>query len=113
MELPEAHRNNPTFAMAAMNGRRNWQSGPPFFDGCCENGTKIEAFGSRSLSWSTGSERDLLEYRWEDPTGTRHIHAIAVAKGLQHHSLFPCNAAKEQNPETGQAREAGNPIRKQ
>src|SRR6516165_12115524 len=113
MECPEAHRNIPTFAIAAMNGPRNRQSGPPFFDRCCENGTKIEAFGSRSLSWSTGPELDLLQYRREDPTGARHIRAIAVAKGLQHHSLFPCDSAKEQDPETAQAREAGDPIREQ
>src|ERR1700722_10170838 len=68
-------------------------------------------------SWSTGPGsicRGLLqENRREDPTGPRHIRAIAVAKGFQHHSLFPCDAAKEQNPETGQAREAGDPIRQQ
>src|SRR6516162_10330757 len=51
------------------------------------------------------------EYRRENPTGPRHIRAIAVAKGLQHHSLFPCDAAKEQNPKTDQARKAGDPIR--
>src|SRR5215471_6619960 len=49
-------------------------------------------------------------YRREDSTGPGHIRPIAVAKGFQHHSLFPCDAAKEQNPKTGQAREAGNPV---
>src|SRR6266481_3385201 len=53
------------------------------------------------------------EYRREDPASPRHIRAIAVTKGLQHHSLFSCDAAKVQNRETGQARKAGNPIRQQ
>src|SRR3954453_11596043 len=53
------------------------------------------------------------EYPWEHPTGPRHILAIAVAKRLLHHSFFSCDAAKEQNPEAGQARETGNPVRQQ
>src|SRR5215471_208713 len=53
------------------------------------------------------------EYPREDPTGPRHVLAISVAKRLQHHSLFSCDAAKEQNPEAGEARETGNPIRQQ
>src|SRR6202035_1322078 len=79
-------------------------------------------YGTRGVwipvaSWSTGPGsicRDLLqENRREDPTGPRHVRAITVAKGFHHHSLFPCDAAKEQNPETGQAREARDPIRQQ
>jgi hypothetical protein len=46
------------------------------------------------------------EYRREDPASPRHIRAIAVAKGLQHHSLFPCDAAKEQNPKTDKPSES-------
>src|ERR1700755_3562235 len=55
----------------------------------------------------------MSEDRREDAPSPSHIRAIAVAKGLQHHSLFSCDAAKVQNPETGQAREASNPIRQQ
>jgi hypothetical protein len=40
------------------------------------------------------------------PTGPRHIRAIAVAKGFQHHSLLPCDAAKEQNPKTDKPSES-------
>src|SRR5215471_8851996 len=49
-------------------------------------------------------------YRREDPTGPCHIRPIAVAKGFQHHSLFPSDPAKEQNPKTGKAREPGDPV---
>jgi hypothetical protein len=51
--------------------------------------------------------------RRENPAGTRHIRAIAVAESFQHHSLFPGNAAKKQSPKTDQARETGNPVRQQ
>src|SRR6516225_1285572 len=69
--------------------------------------------GRFRCSAAQGSVRIRLEYRWEDPTSPRHIRTITVAKGLHHHSLFSCDAAKEQNPKTGQARKAGDPIRQQ
>jgi hypothetical protein len=55
--------------------------------------------------------KDLCRHRLHridgtTPTGPRHIRAIAVAKGFQHHSLLPCDAAKEQNPKTDKPSES-------
>src|SRR5262249_48871440 len=108
---PDAHRNNPTPATTAMNRPRSWHSRQPFFAGCCEKSTQIEVFGSRSSSWSVKSSVSgpTSEDPRKDPTGPRHIFAIGAAKCLQHHSLFSCDSAKEQDPETGHARETGDP----
>ena len=57
--------------------------------------------------------KSASEDRRENPAGTRHIRAIAVAESFQHHSLFPGNAAKKQSPKPEQTRETGNPIRQQ
>src|SRR5437763_10273892 len=53
------------------------------------------------------------EEQWENPAGPRHVGAIIVAEGFQHHSLFPGNAAEKQGPKTNQARATGNPVRQQ
>jgi len=45
------HRSNPMLATTAMNRPRSWRFRQPFFGVCCENSTKIEGFGSRSISW--------------------------------------------------------------
>jgi transposase len=55
---------------------------------------------------------NLLNQR-ENPAGPRHVGAITVAEGFQHHSLFPGNAAEKQGPKTDQARATGNPVRQQ
>src|SRR5882757_2758420 len=55
------------------------------------------------------------EYRGsEDPrnnaVGSRHVLAIAVSEGFQHHSFFSGNSAKKQNPKTDNAGETRHPI---
>jgi len=54
---PNTHRNNLTLATPAMNRPSNRQPRQSFFAACCENGTQIEVFGSRSTSWSYRSRR--------------------------------------------------------
>ena len=79
---------------------------------------------ARSLEdWVAASLRDAAalemyfkpasEDQRENPAGPRHVGAIIVAEGFQHHSLFPGNAAEKQDPKTDQARATGNPVRQQ
>ena len=106
----------PMLVIGATNRLRRRRLQRPFSSGCCKNGTGFERFSGRpedaaALEESFG--RSVSEDRRENPAGTRHIRAIAVAEGFQHHSLFPGNAAKKQSPKTDQARETGNPVRQQ
>jgi len=79
---------------------------------------------ARSLDdWVPASLRDAAaiemcfkpasEDQRENPARPRHVGAITVAEGLQHHSLFAGNAAEKQRPKTDQARATGNPVRQQ
>ena len=71
----------------------------------------VPASSSRYRS-SSRCTLNLLNQR-ENPAGPRHVGAITVAEGFQHHSLFPGNAAEKQGPKTDQARATGNPVRQQ
>jgi hypothetical protein len=96
---------------SAINRRPSHRVRELFPDGCCRKGTiwRIPGMLFSVSPWEMLVSKD----KWKNPAGPRHVRAIAVAKGFQHHLLFPGNAAKEQNPEASQARETGNPIRQQ
>jgi hypothetical protein len=49
----------------------------------------------------------------EDAAGPIDVCATAVAESVQHHSLFPGDAAKKQNPKADHAGKAGNRVRQQ
>src|SRR5271163_1392309 len=83
---------------------------------CCEKTTESE------VKVTIGFERSCvpcvllgLEHRSsEDPrdnaVGSRHILAVTVPKGFQHHSFFSGYPTKKQNPKTYNARQTCHPI---
>jgi hypothetical protein len=112
---PRRFTTNPNDRYEAISRAQTSDSHGRFFDGCCRNGTRFRGLGSRfSLRYCSSSRctLNLLNQR-ENPAGPRHVGAITVAEGFQHHSLFPGNAAEKQGPKTDQARATGNPVRQQ
>ena len=83
-----------------------------FLTDVAEMARALEDWVPASLCSSSRCTLNLLNQR-ENPAGPRHVGAITVAEGFQHHSLFPGNAAEKQGPKTDQARATGNPVRQQ
>ena len=113
---PSTLTTNPNHYREAISRAQTSDRTLSFFDGCCRNSTHFRGVGAASLRGAAALEiyfKPASEEQWENPAGPRHVGAIIVAEGFQHHSLFPGNAAEKQGPKTNQARATGNPVRQQ
>ena len=113
---PSTLTTNPNHYREAISRAQTSDRTLSFFDGCCRNSTHFRGVGAASLRGAAALEiyfKPASEEQWENPAGPRHVGAITVAEGFQHHLLFSGNAAEKQGPKTNQARAAGNPVRQQ
>jgi len=109
---PSGFITNPNDRYEAISRAQTSDRAVAFLTDVAEMARALEDWVPASLCSSSRCTLNLLNQR-ENPAGPRHVGAITVAEGFQHHSLFPGNAAEKQGPKTDQARATGNPVRQQ
>jgi hypothetical protein len=78
---------------------QNRPFGALFFTKCCRKGTNP----GDCTTFDRYAGIDGSEDAREDAAGPIDVCATAVAESVQHHSLFPADAAKKQNPKADHA----------